>query len=202
MTRTGDAAAEWARRQVDHPVKDFTRLCLQFVRMAFDLPAVYPDAGQAWDHAKFRHPTTDSSRIPRAVPVHFELPSVADHVAFSLGGGLCLSNDIRRSGRIDVVRIDTIRTAWGAQLHGWTEDLNGFTIWRRTPAAPPAPPAPVETNVSRARGHLHIARRHLAIADRYLEQVPAEREHATRVARQIDDLADELTAVIKRTPKK
>lgn len=155
--RSPDQAVAWGAEQVDHPVKDFTRLCLQFVRMAYDLPVVYPDAGTAWDRATLRHPTHDADTIPRGVPVFFELPSVADHVALSLGGGWCLSNDVRRTGRIDRVRIDGIVTAWGAQLLGWTEDLNGARVY----AAPEPVKPSVPTRVALARHDAHSAIRRL-----------------------------------------
>lgn len=138
MTRTPEQAITWARAQIDHPVKDFTRLCLQFVRMAYGLAALHPDAGTAWDKAKTKHRTTDADAIPRGVPVFWELPSVADHVALSLGGGRCVSNDILRPGKVDVVLIDTITREWGATLQGWTEDLNGVTVW--TAPKPPETP--------------------------------------------------------------
>jgi len=187
---------------VDRPVKDFTRLCLQFVRMAFDLPAVYPDAGTAWDRAERRHPTTDASSIPRGVPVFWELPSVADHVALSLGGGLCLSNDVKRPGRIDVVRIDAIGPAWGARLLGWTEDLNGSVVWRDKPKAPPAPPAKTRNNVTRAREQLRVARRAVAIAERYLAQVPDERTVARGVGDSLDQLDEAIGRRLNRLPKR
>lgn len=200
--RTGNDACAWGRRQVDQPIKDFTRLCLQFVRMAFDLPAVYPDAGTAWDKAERRHPTTDANTIPRGVPVFWELPSVADHVALSLGGGLCLSNDVKRSGRIDVVRIDAIGPAWGARLLGWTEDLNGSRVWTPKPDAPDAPPAPAKTNVSRARAQLKVARRAVAIADKYLSQVPEDRKVARAVGASLDQLDDALGRRLDKLPER
>lgn len=200
--RTGRAAIHWAREQVDHPLKDWTRLCLQFVRMAFDLPAVYGNAGDAWDHAKRRHPTTDPNTIPRGVPVFWETSGAADHVALSLGGGLCLSTDVRRPGHVDIVRIDAIRQAWGCQLKGWTEDLNGVTIWHNKPAAPAAPPAPVATNVSRAREQLRLSRRALAIAQRYLGEAPDEREIAHDVGESLDKLIERITHKLDRLPKR
>lgn len=198
--RTGNAACRWAREQVDHPLKDWTRLCLQFVRMAFDLPAVYPDAGTAWDRARYKHRTTDANTIPRGVPVFWETPGVADHVALSLGGGLCLSNDVRRPGRIDVVRIDAIREAWGAQLLGWTEDLNGQRVWQNKPAPPPAPPGP--NNVTRAREQLRVARRCVALAERLLSDAPDERTVVHNVADQLDRLDQRIENKLRRLPKR
>lgn len=199
--RTGRAAIHWGREQVEHPLKDWRNLCLQFVRMAFDVPARYPDAGSAWDNAARRHPTTDPNTIPRGVPVFWETAGPYDHVALSLGGGLCLSTDVRRPGRVDVVRIDAIRQAWGAQLKGWSEDLNGVTVWTNKPAAPAAPAAPVATNVSRAREQLRLSRRALAIAQRYLDAVPDERAVAHDVGVSLDKLIERVTHKLDRLPR-
>lgn len=202
MTRPTREAIAWGRDQIDNPVKDFTRLCLQFVRMCFELPAVFPDAGTAWDNAERKHRTTDANRIPAGVPVFFELPGVADHVVLSLGRGWCLSNDVQRPGRIDVVRIDAIRERWGAQLQGWSEDLNGFTVWQRTPEAPDAPNAPARTNVQRARANLQIARRNVAIAEKYLSQTPEERTIARSVGQSLDQLDNAIARRLDRLPPK
>lgn len=141
MTRLGAEAREWALGQVKQrtsPYGTWYRYCLAFVRIAFGRPGGTPDAGQAWDVAKHKHRTSDPQDIPADAPVFWELPSVADHVAYSLGDGWCLSNDILRSGEIDRVRIQTITSRWGAQLLGWTEDLNGDIVW--TLPAPPESP--------------------------------------------------------------
>lgn len=199
MRNRKDAIA-WGRRQVDAPVKDFTRLCLQFVRMAFDLPAIYPDAGTAWDRAERKHPTTNAKDIPAGVPVFWELPSVADHIALSIGNGLCLSNDVKRSGRIDIVRIDAIGPAWGGRLLGWTEDVNGYTVYNAKPVAPKPPKAPVRNKVERARDALRLARRNLAIAERELEDVSDARTVVKRVAGQLDELDAQVTAFLRKLP--
>jgi GH25 family lysozyme M1 (1,4-beta-N-acetylmuramidase) len=109
-----------------------------FVRLSFGVTKVIPDAGKSWDASRYKHRTTDAGAgtIPRGVPVYWELPSVADHVALSLGDGWCLSNDILRRGRIDRVRIDTITRTWGGRLLGWTDDLNGVLI-REVPVVKP-----------------------------------------------------------------
>lgn len=137
MARTAPDAIAWARGQVTDPDKSYYRLCLQFVRMAFGLSAVFPDAGTAWDQAKKKHKTTDPLKVPRGVPVFWELPTAADHVALSLGDGKCISNDVVTKGRINVVTIDSITRNWNGKLLGWTEDLNGQTVYtppaRRTP---------------------------------------------------------------------
>ncbi|WP_235739030.1 hypothetical protein [Nocardioides alcanivorans] len=130
--RTGTDAIAWGRAQIRHPTRGWYRWCLVYVRSAFGVPARWPDAGKAWDNAQRRHKTANAASIPAGVPVFWELPSVADHVALSTGGGMCLSNDIRRKGLIDEVPIDEITRRWGGQLLGWTEDLNGHTVYQPT----------------------------------------------------------------------
>lgn len=132
--RTPAQAVTWAKGQITSPSKDYYRLCLQFVRMAFGLGVNFPDAGTAWDQAKKKHRTSDSTEIPRGVPVFWELPSTADHVALSLGDGKCISTDATGKGKVGIVTIDSITENWGGTLLGWTEDLNGVTVWHPKPA--------------------------------------------------------------------
>jgi hypothetical protein len=142
MSRTQKQAVAWARARVGDYGWD--NLCLSFVRQAFGVyytpdsewPTTARNAGTAWDRAKRKHRETDPMKIPFGVPVFFEMPTVADHVALSTGDGRCISNDFHVDGRIDPVRIADIARHWGP-LQGWTEDLVGNTVW--TPPKPPKP---------------------------------------------------------------
>lgn len=174
-------------------MKDFHRLCLQFVRMSYGLPVVAPDAGTAWNQAKHKHPTTDAGSIPAGVPVFWELPSVADHVALSTGDGMCLSTDARRRGRVDAVRIDSITEQWGGVLLGWTEDLGTFRVYR--PAAP-------ENNVTKARDHLRLARREVRQAVAALDKAPEDRAVVHAVGEQLENTIKHLTKRLERLPKR
>lgn len=139
--RTRADAITWGRRQVTNPSQTWLALCLSFVRQAFGLPALYPSATAAWEGAALKHRTTSPGSIPAGVPVFFKGGRFG-HVVLSLGGGLCLSNDVVRRGRIDVVRIADITKAWGYPVLGWTGDLNGRSL--------PEPPPPAPTRVSNA----------------------------------------------------
>lgn len=168
MRKPEDAIA-WARDRRGQYGWD--NLCLSFVRQAYDLdyPAGWdrrggapnwPDrnAGTAWDRATHRHRTTDPMAIPRGVPVFFELASVPDHVALSLGNGQCLSNDFVVNGRIDQVSIKAISDHWGPLL-GWSEDLLGARVYQ-PPAAPPRQPSTRRgADVDEAQAALVQARR-------------------------------------------
>lgn len=190
--RTRRQAVTWARGQIDRPDEDYKRECLKFVRKAFDLPPVEPNAGLAWDHARDKHRTTKAGSIPAGVPVFWEQPGEADHVALSIGGGLCISTDVKRSGRVDIVRIASIAPAWGGELLGWTGDLNGFPVWQ-----PPAKP----NNVERAREHMKTARHHLRIAAEQLGETPEWRKVAHAIQLELVGLAGQIDNTLKETPK-
>ena len=137
MTTTLNAqqrrAILWAKARLGDSGWD--NLCLAFVRQAFGVyytpeanwPADKRMAGYAWDKATRKHHETDPNKIPRGVPVFFELKTEADHVALSLGDGWCISNDFVVDGRIDRVKIADIAHKWGPLL-GWTEDLVGNMV--------------------------------------------------------------------------
>jgi hypothetical protein len=133
VTRYGEDAIAWLDAQ-NGP--NWKRKCLMGVRMAFGRPGGTLYAGQAWDRALHKHRVSRGSQVPRGVPVFWETSGVADHIALSLGGGWCLSNDIKRSGYYDRALIDNISRAWGAQLQGWTEDLNGARVWNPKASGP------------------------------------------------------------------
>jgi hypothetical protein len=125
MTRTGNAARDWALSQDTW----HTGYCLVFTRSCFDVAARYGTARLAWDNAQKRHQETDPSRIPANVPVWWTGGSRGyGHVAFSLGGGLCRSTDWPSAGQVSTTHISNIHTSWGHTLVGWTEDINGVTV--------------------------------------------------------------------------
>lgn len=152
--RRGEAAEKWAR---DHSERNpstggsWRGLCLSFVRQSFGVEARIPTAGQSWDASRHKHVVRSGAQIPAHVPVHFEMPTVADHVALSIGGGLCLSSDAVRTGKVDVISIDRLARKWGVSRIGWTEDMNGVRIWS------PRKPKPRATNVSLARQDMRTA---------------------------------------------
>lgn len=138
--RVGTAAINWGLNQVVHPLKDFHALCLQFTRLCFNIPAKYASAKDAWAGAKYKHPVSQGGAIPAGVPLFWDTKSKWDHIALSIGDGKCLSTDIKRRGKVDVVPISTVTKAWGPFL-GWSEDLNGVRVYS-APARPPIIPPP------------------------------------------------------------
>jgi hypothetical protein len=179
MARSVKDAIAWGKSQVTEPTQSWYRLCLSFVRQSFGLPGGIPDAGTAWDIAKYKHRTSKAADIPRGVPVFWELPSVADHVALSLGKGLCLSNDVAGRGKISVVRIDDITRNWGGTLLGWSEDLNGFRIY--------TPPNRRTVNITRALSARTTAKRVEALQDVVENGSKTAQKHAQAWLAAIED---------------
>ena len=176
-TRSIPQAVSWARRQVTAPAHSWFQLCLSFVRQAYGLPAVYPSAKAAWDNAQDKVRTTRAAGIPRGVPVFYRGGKFW-HVVLSLGDGLCLSNDVRRRGRIDVVRLDAITEAWGYPIVGWTRDLNGRTL--------PAPPRPA------------VRRPNVEAALAAIERAGRAKGQAPGVIKRLDEAARALNAIPRK----
>lgn len=132
--RTGQEALDWAAHESAHPSKVWTRLCLQFSRSAFNVASRYPTAENAFFNTTKRH---TSWPPPAAVPIWWT-NGRSGHVAVSAGGGKCWSTDFKRTGHVDLVNIEDITRAWNQVFQGWTEDINGVTVWTE-----PAPPRPV-----------------------------------------------------------
>lgn len=189
--RAPKAALAWARDQIARPSQDWTQLCLAFTRTAYGLPPVYRSARAAWEAAELKHPTTDADSIPAGVPVFWKIGEFW-HVAPSAGGGLCISTDVRRRGKPDLVAIDSVSSTWGATLLGWSEDLNGVTVWK---------PAPVANRVRASRNKLREARRLVREAGQLLDEAPDERFVVHQVADALQDVVDKITRKLERLPK-
>lgn len=188
-------AIAWGRRQITDPSRDFTALCLMFVRMCYGVAARYPSARVAWEEAQHKHLTTDAGSIPAGALVFWRVGEFW-HVALSIGAGRCLSTDVRRRGRVDVVRIDAIGVQWGAELLGWTEDVNGVRVFN-----PDADPI-AGTRVQNARIKLRTARQLIGQAGDLLDSTPDEREVAHDVADSLDRLIDAIGRRLGRLPKR
>jgi hypothetical protein len=111
--RTTTDACHWGRGQIDHPSQDWYRACLTFSRTCPDAPANTPSAGQAWPDCPEQHrrPFNGDWNSVKRGTVFIWQNSGAGHAVFSIGGGLCLTNDYRRHGKIDI--------AWLRNLGAW-----------------------------------------------------------------------------------
>ncbi|MFG2774764.1 hypothetical protein [Streptomyces sp. NPDC048350] len=118
--RSTAAAINWARQEAAGGGQDWYRACLAFVARTYGWS--YSGVQYAIDHyrqmpASMRH-DRDRTPPPGAL-MYWDTGKRAGHVAVYLGGGKIASNDIRRSGYIDVVDATDIETRWGAHYLGW-----------------------------------------------------------------------------------
>jgi hypothetical protein len=119
--RSTAQAIEWARAQVENPSKNWFNLCLNFVAQAYGWRNAgvhyaidHFDVGPA--HQRF---VADRNPPPGAL-LFWKTGRRPGHVALSLGGGKIATNDILRSGRIDIVDASAPERLWGATYIGWT----------------------------------------------------------------------------------
>ncbi|MCB0877578.1 MAG: C40 family peptidase [Thermoleophilia bacterium] len=110
------------KREVANPSRSWDRLCLGFVARAYGWKASGTETAiKQWqimpDSMKHRG---DSNPPPGALVFWDTGAGRAGHVAVYLGDGKIASNDIRRSGKIDIVPLSEISKKWGAKYLGWT----------------------------------------------------------------------------------
>ncbi|WP_329625861.1 bifunctional lytic transglycosylase/C40 family peptidase (plasmid) [Streptomyces sp. NBC_01255] len=118
--RSTAGAIGWARQETTGGGRDWYRACLAFVARTYGWS--YSGVQYAVDHYRqmpvsMRH-DRDRTPPPGAL-MYWDTGQRAGHVALYLGGGKIASNDIRRSGYIDVVNATDIETVWGATYLGW-----------------------------------------------------------------------------------
>lgn len=146
-------ALRWLEAQSKSPVRSWLNLCLMLARSAYDVPALYGQADQAWAATRFR--TEPQPRPPAGWLVWWDRPGHpakdgdAGHVAVSAGDGLVWSNDARRRGGVDLVRIDAITRAWGMARVGDSRDVNGVVVVPSIVSTPAHPRAPRIVRVAR-----------------------------------------------------
>jgi hypothetical protein len=138
LVRTVKQACEWGRDVMESRIDDYQGLCLRFVRECFNVDPFYPDAITAWEEApaSAKHRTTDPDSCPRGHAT-FWRGGDHGHVVLSVGGGIALSNDTRADapGTINLTKIAHIHEAWGYELLGWTDEVNGEIAPAPKPAA-------------------------------------------------------------------
>lgn len=153
-----------ARKQSNTGPRFGANQCLLRVRQAYGAPAIgdfdgdrSADAEDGWKAAKRKHPTSNPNEIPAGVPIWWTGGSNDNgHVAISLGNGRCISTDIRRTGWFDECDVDQIRRRWGLQLVGWSEDINGVTVYTPPPRKAPKK-QPKLTRIQTAHNALAVA---------------------------------------------
>jgi hypothetical protein len=137
MTATIEQAIAAAVHQSTHGPAFGVGECQKRVRLAWGVPSDGTASAAAdWHNSRHRHATTDAASIPRGALVRWVGGSHGyGHVAIATGDGRCWSTDIRRPGWFDLVPITEIHARWGLTLVGWTEDIDGVTVWHKSAAA-------------------------------------------------------------------
>lgn len=130
-----NARLQLAHIKLPSGISSWHNECELFVRTMFGAPGGAPTAIAAFNavpEAKqhsFYNP-------PFGVPVFWSGGTDGDgHVALALGDGTIISTDIGGSGTVSVVPISKIVSSWGLVLKGWTEEINGFTVYTPGKAA-------------------------------------------------------------------
>lgn len=175
--RTGRALRSYLRDLATRGVNVGVGLCMKNVRTAYGIPALGDydgdgdaDAVDGWKAARLRHKVEAVDAVPAGVPVWWTGGSHGyGHVAISDGGGWAWSTDLRRPGRWDRVRISQVAQTWGGMtLAGWSEDLNGVTVWTK-----PTPPPSRGEHVDAAAAELRAAAKASAGAPARLAKIRA-----------------------------
>lgn len=100
----------------------------KFVRTCFGFPARYPSARQAWVATTRRR----TGEPPPGVPVFWDITSGRnkdfDHVAISVGGGVCISTSAGSGRTVAQVGIEELTTRWGMRYRGWSADYHGVLV--------------------------------------------------------------------------
>jgi len=122
--RDVDQAIAWGRGQVSHPTQSWHGKCQSFVRSCDGVPAWAPTAYDAWLRIPAAHKTFGgkTSDAPRGAALYFKRGSgdpKPGHVVLATKTH-CLSNDIYRSGMIDVAPRDIFIAHWGMVYLGWS----------------------------------------------------------------------------------
>lgn len=148
----------WFAEQVDAstaptPSGDWHNLCLMLARTGAGVPGKYAQADIAAAHTRYR--TEPQAAPPPGWLVWYDrgpqsgAASDADagHVITSAGNGLGYSNDVRRRGRVDLVRLTEPVTAWGYRRVCDSRDVNDVIVvsvdTRVPPGHPPAEHTPL-----------------------------------------------------------
>lgn len=115
--------------------------CLKNQRTAFGVGPLYMSASESWGAADVKHRVSSGKACPRGVLVYWTGGSQGyGHIALSVGGGLCLTNDFAGAGYFSAARIDDITSRWGQTFGGWSPFCNDVRCW--TPDREKAPPPP------------------------------------------------------------
>jgi hypothetical protein len=124
-------ACDWGRGQVAHPNQDYYRACLTFSRMCPGAPGHTLTAGQAWPDCpdQFKRPFNGDWGSVKRGTIFIWQNTGAGHAVFCVGGGLCLSNDFHRHGKIDIAPLAALGPWCGGTPMGMIGWVNGVHFY-------------------------------------------------------------------------
>lgn len=115
-------ARVYALGQIHDPSQSWAGLCQSFVRHCHGVPSWALTAYDAWLRIPAQH--RHSGDAPLGAAVYFERNHAGaerpGHVVFSLGDGMCVSNDIYRHGMVDKAPISVFAPHWNMRMLGWS----------------------------------------------------------------------------------
>lgn len=118
-----DQAEKYGHDQIHHPTQSWKGLCQSFVRHCMGVPGWANTAYDAWLKIPDAHKSTgDIHAAPRGAAIYFRHASGEPrpgHVVLATVSN-CLSNDIMRSGQIDVAPRDIFIKKWNMHYLGWS----------------------------------------------------------------------------------
>lgn len=139
-TRTAEQAAEFLKAQHARPSQSWRALCLSLQRQARGLPGVYPSALAAAVATPKSERVLKVGDLRRGMVAYSDDPHDSNdfgHIYFIAGWDgprddpanlLTWSNDVKRSGGVDLVPITFYRANWGDGFQFGATWLNGFNF--------------------------------------------------------------------------
>lgn len=111
----------FAESQRLHPTQDWTNFCQMFSRMCVGADSWAPSARLAFNAIPYDH--RHSGKPPAGSLAYFGYSDVGfGHVVWIKdNAGNCYSNDIKRKGKIDIVKYDVFPEVWGLPYRGWID---------------------------------------------------------------------------------
>ena len=124
--RTGVEAAEQMKAWAAGKKSGVKGMCLKTCRLAYDIPAKYPSAIEAWKATKSKQ--TDPALAPIGAAHFWEIGKFG-HIAIQAGeSGKVWSTDSPKTDLIGKVELGWFAQKWGAKYLGWTDSVNGKKI--------------------------------------------------------------------------
>jgi hypothetical protein len=122
--RNIQGALDFGHEQVTNPTQSWKGLCQSFVRNSYGVPAWAASAYDAWLRIPDAHKSTGPiESAPRGAAIYYKRNHPGQerpgHVVLATKAN-CLSNDIYRSGMIDVSARDIFMSHWNMKYLGWS----------------------------------------------------------------------------------